>query len=65
MLGDLTHRGWFRLRATDQSNTDVAAQLYLPVNTVKTHQRMIYRKLGADGRRDAVQGRAAKRATGG
>jgi ATP/maltotriose-dependent transcriptional regulator MalT len=22
---------------------------------VKTHQRMIYRKLGADGRRDAVR----------
>jgi DNA-binding CsgD family transcriptional regulator len=25
------------------------------VNTVKTHQRMVYRKLGADGRRDAVR----------
>jgi len=36
VLGDLTHRGWFRLRATDQCNTEVAAQLYLPVNTVKT-----------------------------
>jgi hypothetical protein len=25
------------------------------LNTVKTHQRMIYRKLGGDGRRDAIR----------
>ena len=37
------------------SNAEIAHHLYLSVNTVKTHQRMIYRKLGADGRRDAVR----------
>jgi LuxR family maltose regulon positive regulatory protein len=37
------------------SNTEIASELYLSVNTVKTHQRMIYRKLGADGRRDAIR----------
>ena len=40
--------------ATTLSNAEIAAELYLSVNTVKTHQRMIYRKLGADGRRDAI-----------
>ncbi|GAY10032.1 regulatory protein, LuxR [Pseudonocardia sp. N23] len=41
------------------SNAEMAAEMYLSVNTIKTHQRMIYRKLGAAGRRDAV--RRAKR----
>jgi hypothetical protein len=31
-----------------------AGELYLSVNTAKTHQRAVYRKLDADGRRDAV-----------
>jgi LuxR family maltose regulon positive regulatory protein len=44
-----------RYLASTLSNAEIAAQLYLSVNTVKTHQRMIYRKLGADGRRDAVR----------
>ena len=53
----LTEREQVVLRylASTLSNTEIAAQLYLSVNTVKTHQRMIYRKLGADGRRDAVR----------
>ncbi|MFF1529518.1 LuxR C-terminal-related transcriptional regulator [Cellulomonas sp. NPDC058312] len=34
---------------------EIAASLYLSVNTVKTHMRAIYRKLGADGRRAAVR----------
>ena len=34
---------------------DVAAALFVSVNTVKTHQRAIYRKLGVTGRRDAVR----------
>ena len=44
-----------RYLASTLSNAEIAAELYLSVNTVKTHQRMIYRKLGADGRRDAVR----------
>ncbi|GAA4843726.1 LuxR C-terminal-related transcriptional regulator [Luteimicrobium xylanilyticum] len=34
---------------------DIAAALFVSVNTVKTHQRAIYRKLGVSGRRDAVR----------
>ncbi|HWM05561.1 MAG TPA: LuxR C-terminal-related transcriptional regulator [Actinophytocola sp.] len=37
------------------SNAEIAAELYLSVNTIKTHQRMVYRKLGAASRRDAVR----------
>ena len=44
-----------RYLASTLSNPEIAAEPYLSVNTVKTHQRMIYRKLGADGRRDAVR----------
>ena len=53
----LTEREQVVLRylASTLSNAEIAAQLYLSINTVKTHQRMIYRKLGADGRRDAVR----------
>ena len=43
-----------RYLASTLSNTEIAQELYLSVNTVKTHQRTIYRKLGAAGRRDAV-----------
>jgi len=34
---------------------DIAAAVFLSVNTVKTHQRAIYRKLGVVGRREAVE----------
>jgi LuxR family maltose regulon positive regulatory protein len=33
---------------------DIAADLFVTVNTVKTHQQSIYRKLGVATRRDAV-----------
>jgi LuxR family maltose regulon positive regulatory protein len=53
----LTEREQVVLRylASTLSNAEIAAELYLSINTVKTHQRMVYRKLGADGRRDAVR----------
>jgi LuxR family maltose regulon positive regulatory protein len=44
-----------RYLASTLSNTEIAAELYVSVTTVKTHQRALYRKLGAAGRRDAVQ----------
>lgn len=34
---------------------EIADALYISVNTVKTHERSIYRKLGAAGRRDALK----------
>jgi LuxR family maltose regulon positive regulatory protein len=38
-----------------QSHVEIAALLYISVNTVKTHVKNIYRKLGADHRKDAVR----------
>ena len=57
LIEALTEReqGVLRYLASTLSNAEIAAELYLSINTVKTHQRMIYRKLGADGRRDAVR----------
>jgi LuxR family maltose regulon positive regulatory protein len=37
------------------SNAEIAAELYVSVNTVKSQQRTLYRKLAAEGRRDAVR----------
>jgi LuxR family maltose regulon positive regulatory protein len=37
------------------SNVEIASELSLSVNTVKTHVRNIYRKLDATRRRDAVR----------
>ena len=36
------------------SNADIAAQMYVSVNTVKAHLRVLYRKLGVTQRREAV-----------
>jgi LuxR family transcriptional regulator, maltose regulon positive regulatory protein len=44
-----------RLLPTMMSNQEIAGELYVSVNTVKTHLKTIYRKLGAAGRRDAVR----------
>ena len=38
-----------------RSNGEIAAELGLTVNTVKTHLRGIYQKLDATGRRGAVE----------
>jgi LuxR family maltose regulon positive regulatory protein len=37
------------------SNAEIAAELYVSLNTVKTHLRSIYRGLGVSGRRAAVE----------
>jgi LuxR family transcriptional regulator, maltose regulon positive regulatory protein len=44
-----------RYLPTMMSNQEIAGELYLSVNTVKTHLKAIYRKLDAAGRRDAVE----------
>jgi LuxR family maltose regulon positive regulatory protein len=44
-----------RYLPTMLSSREIAAEMYLSLNTVKTHMKNIYRKLGASGRRDAVQ----------
>ena len=49
-----------RLLSTDLSQREIGAQLYLSVNTVKTHMRVLYRKLGVTSRAEAV-GRATER----
>jgi LuxR family transcriptional regulator, maltose regulon positive regulatory protein len=40
---------------TNLSAREIADELYLSVNTVKTHQRHLYRKLGARSRTQAVE----------
>src|SRR4029453_15039569 len=56
LAGRLTEREQTVLRylASTLSNAEIAAELYVSVNTVKTHQRAVYRKLGAANRRAAV-----------
>jgi LuxR family maltose regulon positive regulatory protein len=43
-----------RLLESDLSARQIAAELYLSANTVRTHTRAIYRKLGVNSRADAV-----------
>jgi ATP/maltotriose-dependent transcriptional regulator MalT len=43
-----------RLLATKLTQREVASELYVSLNTVKTHARVIYRKLGVDSRSAAV-----------
>ena len=44
-----------RYLPTNLSRSDIARQLYVSVNTVNTHVRNIYSKLGAGGRTEAVE----------
>jgi LuxR family maltose regulon positive regulatory protein len=43
-----------RLLATDLTQREIGEQLYLSFNTVKSHSRSIFRKLGVSGREEAV-----------
>jgi ATP/maltotriose-dependent transcriptional regulator MalT len=42
------------LLATELSLREISARLYLSPNTVKTHTRTLYRKLGVTSREEAV-----------
>ena len=44
-----------RLLATDLTQRQIGERLFLSLNTVKTHTRVLYRKLGATTRVDAVR----------
>jgi LuxR family maltose regulon positive regulatory protein len=44
-----------RYLPTMMSNHEIAGELFVSVNTVKSHLKAIYRKLDASGRREAVQ----------
>lgn len=44
-----------RYLPTMMSNADIAAELFVSVNTIKSHVKSIYRKLDATQRRDAVR----------
>jgi LuxR family maltose regulon positive regulatory protein len=47
-------RAVLRHLQTMMSNAEIATEMLVSVNTVKTHLKAIYRKLGVDRRRDAV-----------
>jgi LuxR family transcriptional regulator, maltose regulon positive regulatory protein len=52
-----------RLLATDLSLREIGRELYLSTNTVKTHTRSIYRKLGVSSRAQAVAAVRTKAST--
>src|SRR5262249_10352671 len=56
IAGDLSDKelAVLRLMPSDSSLREIAQTLYLSQNTIKTHTRSIYRKLGASSREQAV-----------
>ena len=44
-----------RLLAAGLTKPEIANELYISYNTVKTHTRTIYRKLGTSAREDAIE----------
>jgi LuxR family maltose regulon positive regulatory protein len=46
--------GVLRLLASELTQREIGSQLYLSLNTVKSHTRSIFRKLGVSGRDEAV-----------
>jgi LuxR family transcriptional regulator, maltose regulon positive regulatory protein len=57
LVGQLTRQERVVLRYLPSSMTDeeIAADLYLSPNTVKSHVYSVFRKLGVNGRRHAVR----------
>ena len=57
LIEELTERELSVLRylPSPLSQREIANELYVSLNTVKTHCKAIYRKLGVDGRKAAVQ----------
>jgi len=43
-----------RLLASDLTQREIGAELYLSLNTIKSHTRSIFRKLGASSREQCV-----------
>ncbi|MGH3371779.1 MAG: response regulator transcription factor, partial [Nocardioidaceae bacterium] len=55
-IGELSERelAVLRLLSTRLSQREIAAELYVSVNTVKTHTKSLFRKLGVSSRAEAV-----------
>ncbi|MBC9955399.1 hypothetical protein ICM05_12290, partial [Leucobacter sp. cx-42] len=51
----IREREIFSYLATTMTAEEIAAELHVSVNTVRSHQRSIYRKLGVNTRREAVR----------
>jgi LuxR family maltose regulon positive regulatory protein len=57
MVESLTGRELSVLRLLPSSLTprEIAGELYLSINTIKTHTRSLYRKLGVQTRHEAIE----------